>query len=83
MHAPGEQAQHANSVVDDDRLAEDGLIDYDYGVGPKYSILRSAPPDRQRLLTRQPLRTLTRRFTCERSLIDVRRLHGERNAGVA
>jgi hypothetical protein len=83
MLAPGEQAQHANSVVVVDRLAKDDLVDHDYGVSPKHAILRPGPADRKRLFTRQPLRTLTRRFPCERSLINVCRLHSERNAGVA
>jgi hypothetical protein len=77
VHAPGEQPQHANGIVSVDRLAEDRLIDHDNRVGSQHQILPPGAPDRECFLARQPLRTLTRRFGYQRSLVDVCRLHGK------
>jgi len=75
--------QHACGVFRIDRLPENHFINHDNRVRAQHHILRPSKPHRQRLLPRQPLRTCPRRLARQRSLIDIRWLHSERNTRIA
>ena len=83
MLAPGEHPQHARRIVAVRRFSQNRPIHHDDGIRPKHNILRTRLPHFQRLLPRQPFRTITGTFTRQRSLIHIGHLHRKRNPSIA
>jgi hypothetical protein len=83
MLAPGEHPQHARRVLTVRRLSQNRPIHHYDGIRPEHNILRTRLRHFQRLLPRQPFRTVTGTFTRQRGLIHIRGLHRKRNPGIA
>jgi hypothetical protein len=80
---PREQSQHPRRVGRIGRLAENRTINHNDGVGPENKIPQSLLVNRDSLFPRQPLCTIFRALSRQRSLVNICRLHRERNFGVA
>ena len=83
MHLAGEHSQHSLSISSIHRFTENCFVDHNNRIRAEHKILRTNTPHRERFLARQPLRTIARRFSGTRCLIDVRRLHDELDASLA
>jgi hypothetical protein len=83
MRPPSEQSQHARSIFRIARFTKNEIINRNNRIRPENKTLRIVLKNRQRLLPRQPLSALRRRFTGKRRLINVSRLHRKQNSGVA
>ena len=83
MHAPGQQAQHAGCIFTIGGLSKDRSIHHNDRVRTQHHVLRPRLPDCQRFFARQPLSAAAGRFANQRSFVNIRRLHGKRNACLA
>ena len=83
MRSPGQQPQHARSVVRCQGLAENLVANNNYRVRTEDGVVRAVPRNGQCLFAREPFSTVLRGFSRQRIFRNLRRLDFEGNPRVA